>query len=152
MKTLALPYILRGVGLDTVSWSLDYENCSGFEGFALEEQMNYLAFGSGGNIYACGLGEENGGESENPGVGANNEPALRFQLFPIPAQSEITLLLEEEGTVFGYEIINYAGQRVTEGLLGSGENTVRLDRLSPGIYLMNVYNDVNMSSSEFVVY
>ena len=142
----------RSVGLDTVRLSLDYENCSNFEGFALEEQMNYLTFGGGGNIYACGLGVENGGESENPGVGANNEPALRFQLFPIPTQNEITLLIEEEGTIFGYEIINYAGQRVTEGLLGSGENIVRLDQLSPGIYLMNVYNEENMASSEFIVY
>ena len=145
---------LRSIKSDSVKFSLDYENCSSLADYNLKEEINYIAFGSIGDIYACGLGTGIGGDGgfEDPEAEPNNQPALRFQVFPIPTQTEITLMLEEEGTLFEYQVINYAGQRVAEGSLKSGENVVNVEKLSPGIYLMNVYKEQAMSSLEFVIY
>ncbi len=145
---------IRGRSSTSVEFSLDYENCSSLEEYKLKEELSYIAFETNGDIYACGLGTGIGGEGglEDPEAEPNNQPALRFQVFPIPTQTEITLMLEEEGSLFEYQVINYAGQRVAEGTLKSGENVVNVEKLSPGIYLMNVYKEQAMSSLEFVIY
>jgi len=63
-----------------------------------------------------------------------------FQVYPNPGNGEFTLQLEEYHGEQAYELINSLGQVVHTGVLETQSNSLNLEHLKSGVYILRVTN------------
>lgn len=85
-------------------------------------------------------------------VGLNTVPwAKNVQLYPNPASSEITIVSEQLQAA-KYTILASNGRRLQEGSINSDQETVALENLASGVYLLQLIDqEMNAITLRFVV-
>lgn len=65
-----------------------------------------------------------------------------IKLYPNPATTELTIeVLEQSG--YSYEITGIAGNKIADGSLLTGTNTIDIARMSAGVYFVHIRTDNN---------
>lgn len=59
-------------------------------------------------------------------------------IYPNPTLNEINFYIQESN--LNYEILNLIGSKIQDGILTNGKNTINIESLTEGIYLINVKN------------
>ncbi len=71
-------------------------------------------------------------------------------IYPTVAHAAINVCLNDDVSNGSYKIVNMQGQVVTTGVLKSTRNSVAVNQLSAGNYLLEVWNKGNKTTQKFV--
>lgn len=93
--------------------------------------------------------------SKGPGTSVKEVNAsATFDLYPNPAINQVNLRMEiTQGTILGYSILNMNGQSLLTESLNTKrlEESISLESLAPGVYMLMVVTDQGTSSKRLVV-
>lgn len=90
---------------------------------------------------ACGSG--------GPPVGTSDFNKTKLRIYPNPTSGFVHLDIEEE--LSSYEVINMLGQRLLSGNLKSSQNSISIECLSSGSYMINVKTIDGKSFSQKII-
>lgn len=139
--TLMLPYTVN------ITW---YRNGVAIEG----ETGTTLAVTAPGAYYVEGAPEICPGFIQGPGLelvvvfcsglSAPGLDAPRFTLGPVPAEDVLHLSVPDLAESH-YRVFNMLGERVMQGQVSSGSAIIDVSSLLPGVYLLQIVDNVQMS-------
>jgi len=80
-------------------------------------------------------------------LGINNNYTNSFSLTPNPAKNNLTIAVTEKAHV---TIFNLNGQKIYNGNLKKGNNTIQISKLTSGIYFIKVKTNTKNSIKKFI--
>lgn len=125
-----------------------------FDSLVIKVQSDSLAF----HDYTIEISESNGLRSSDAHVTfetkrLKGEAACHIQIYPNPANDRITLFLPKEyGPFFQVRLIDLQGRTVLDYReVSCGKFTFNRGSLSPGVYLLDVRNDLFRESQKIIL-
>ena len=73
-----------------------------------------------------------------------------IEVFPIPAQDDITFVTTDDTTIEKISVLDYSGRLIGDCTFSPSTNTVDISRLLPGFYYMFVYTDGKAILKKFI--
>ena len=67
------------------------------------------------------------------------EPTASVDVYPVPAEEEIHVTINQFNEPVSYDILDYKGMQIKEGVLDKVSNTIDLPKGESSIYLLRVY-------------
>ena len=84
-------------------------------------------------------------------VGLNTNTLNNISVYPNPVSNNLTLTISNSIDNFGYNLYDFQGKLIIDGIILSEETTVSTSNLSVGTYFINVYNNQNQKSQTFKI-
>ena len=84
-------------------------------------------------------------------VGLNTNTLNNISVYPNPVSNNLTLTISNSIDNFGYNLYDFQGKLIIDGIILSEETTVSTSNLSGGTYFINVYNNQNQKSQTFKI-
>ena len=84
-------------------------------------------------------------------VGLNTNTLNNISVYPNPVSNNLTLTISNSIDNFGYNLYDFQGKLIIDGIILSEETTVSTSNLSGGTYFINVYNKQNQKSQTFKI-
>ena len=84
-------------------------------------------------------------------VGFNTNTLNNISVYPNPVSNNLTLTISNSIDNFGYNLYDFQGKLIIDGIILSEETTVSTSNLSVGTYFINVYNNQNQKSQTFKI-
>ena len=84
-------------------------------------------------------------------VGLNTNTLNNISVYPNPVSNNLTLTISNSIDNFGYNLYDFQGKLIIDGIILSEETTVSTSNLSIGTYFINVYNNQNQKSQTFKI-
>lgn len=72
-----------------------------------------------------------------------------IRIYPNPARKTVNVFTNDPGYML--ELYNIRGEKVMTKQLRRGENTIRIDRLSSGVYISHIYDEKHTSVRKIIV-
>lgn len=117
-------------GLGLTNWYMEYADVG-----LTRKAMNLVYFKKGTEVWGTPVATDCSGLITTVAE-ANANP--RFEVFPNPAKTGVTVRFENTGETTGYQycLYNYSGALVSEGPVMVNPLTIQRDHLPPGVYIL----------------
>lgn len=86
----------------------------------------------------------------NPVSVAENAPEIKFNFFPNPTNRRLSITMAEEDD-YSISIIDISGRTVLEQHIQDHEVALDLEDIKPGIYILNISNEVASVSKRLII-
>ncbi len=87
----------------------------------------------------------------NVAINAISNKSSIFKLYPVPALTQLTVLLHNPGSVADYTVFSSSGQIVLKGKLETEKTFITIEGLPSGNYIFNIQQNAQTESSSFNV-